>query len=103
MSDSHYALNADPPTYTQKEVDTMNAEINALNLHIITLRQEVTKVMENTKAVYALSRAFNTNDSLATHSLNMHIVIEQLCVNSMLVVQEYHSSYPECDTSAYPE
>lgn len=103
MNDSNYALNADPATYTQKEVDTMNAEINTLNLHIITLRQEVTQVMKNTEAVYALSRAFNGSDSLSAHSLNMHIVMEQLCKNSMLVVQEYHSAYPECDTSAHPD
>lgn len=96
MSDyHHYALNADPTTHTQKEVDTMNEEINALHLHIITLRQEVTQVMKNTEAVYALSRAFNCNDSLAAHSLNMHLVMEQLCKNSMLVIQEYHSAYPE--------
>lgn len=97
MSDviPHYALTADPPSHTQKEVDTMNAEINTLHLHIITLRQEVTQVMKNTEAVYALSRAFNGSDSLAAHSLNMHLVIEQLCKNSMLVVQEYHSAYPE--------
>lgn len=95
MNDSHYALNANPTTHTQKEVDTMNEEIDKLNLHIITLRHEVNQVMKNTEAVYALCRAFNDSDSLAAHSLNMHIVVQQLCTNSMLVIQEYHSAYPE--------
>ena len=96
MSDyHHYALNADPTTHTQKEVDTMNEEINTLHLHIITLRQEVTQVMKNTEAVYALSRAFNGSVALSSDSLNMHIVMEQLCKNSALVIQEYHSAYPE--------
>lgn len=102
MNDSHYALKVDPPTYTQTEVDkmtelldTMREENNHLHSHIIVLRQEVRQVMRNTEAVYALSRAFNGSVALESDSLNMHIVMEQLCKNSMLVVQEYHSEYPE--------
>jgi len=110
MSDSHYALNADPPTYTQTEVDKMGElldttreENNHLHSHIIVLRQEVRQIMNNTKAIFALSRAFNGNDSLASDSLNMHIVIEQLCINSQLLYKEYNSAYPDCNTSTHPD
>jgi len=102
MNDSHYALNADPPTYTQKDVDSMGElidsmreENNGLHTHIITLRQEVNQIVKNIEAINALSRAFGGSVPLSNNSLNMHIVMEQLCKNSILIVKDYNSAYPE--------